>query len=391
VVPAGAGWTRPPFELTTDDQGNLYGRGVADNKGSALSALLALRAVKDMGIPLKRNCRLILGTDEELGFSDMHAYYAAHPYATHTFTPDSQFPVVNTEKGHYHPLLTADWQSGTALPRITRITGSDKRNVIPARSCAEVLGLDRDTLAAACRRTAARCNVTFTIDPLPAKGPKKTAIPAFSVTCNGAGGHAAYPANGGANNSLTALLALLSSLPLAQEEPANQAVQALSKLFPHGDWLGEALGIAQCDPIAGDLTLTFSVCDLTETGLRAQWDSRMPLSATEANCRSICAQACAAHGFTLTGDMGPVHHVPADSDFVKLLLRDLEEISGITGAPVTIGGGTYVHSIPGGVAFGGAFPDTETYAHGADETIPLHQLLTGAKVFTKVILDLCTA
>ena len=66
VVPAGEGWTvTEPFKPVLKD-GKLYGRGTADDKGPAVAALYAMRAVKELGIPLKKNVRLILGTDEEV-------------------------------------------------------------------------------------------------------------------------------------------------------------------------------------------------------------------------------------------------------------------------------------------------------------------------------------
>ncbi len=53
VVPAGEGWTvTQPFEPVVKD-GKLYGRGTADDKGPAVAALYAMRAVKELGIPCK--------------------------------------------------------------------------------------------------------------------------------------------------------------------------------------------------------------------------------------------------------------------------------------------------------------------------------------------------
>ena len=58
VVPAGEGWTvTEPFTPVEKD-GKLYGRGTADDKGPAVAALYAMRAVKDLEIPLTKNCRL---------------------------------------------------------------------------------------------------------------------------------------------------------------------------------------------------------------------------------------------------------------------------------------------------------------------------------------------
>ena len=57
VVPAGEGWTvTQPFEPIVKD-GKLYGRGTADDKGPAVAALYAMRAVKELGIPVTKNVR----------------------------------------------------------------------------------------------------------------------------------------------------------------------------------------------------------------------------------------------------------------------------------------------------------------------------------------------
>ena len=63
VVPAGDGWTHDPWGAEIAD-GKVYGRGTIDDKGPALCALYAMRAVKDSGVPLKDGVRLILGCDE---------------------------------------------------------------------------------------------------------------------------------------------------------------------------------------------------------------------------------------------------------------------------------------------------------------------------------------
>lgn len=81
VVPGGEGWTvTAPFSPIEKD-GSLYGRGVADDKGPAVAALYAMRAVRELGIPLSKNVRLILGTDEECGSSDIAHYYQKMPEA----------------------------------------------------------------------------------------------------------------------------------------------------------------------------------------------------------------------------------------------------------------------------------------------------------------------
>jgi succinyl-diaminopimelate desuccinylase len=76
VVPVGDGWTKPPFEALIEN-GRIYGRGTNDDKGPALAALFAMKAIREAGIPLKKSIRLILGCNEETEWKDME-WYAAH-------------------------------------------------------------------------------------------------------------------------------------------------------------------------------------------------------------------------------------------------------------------------------------------------------------------------
>ena len=74
IVPAGEGWeVTEPFSPMVKD-GKLYGRGTADDKGPAVAALYAMRAVKELGIPVKKNCRLFLAPDDACGLSYMAHY-----------------------------------------------------------------------------------------------------------------------------------------------------------------------------------------------------------------------------------------------------------------------------------------------------------------------------
>ena len=64
TVPAGEGWTRPPFEPTIEDD-KLYGRGSGDAKASVASMLMAARDLADAGGPAKGRLIVMLGYQEE--------------------------------------------------------------------------------------------------------------------------------------------------------------------------------------------------------------------------------------------------------------------------------------------------------------------------------------
>ena len=377
VVAPGEGWTvTKPYAPKLVD-GLLYGRGTDDDKGPVIASLLAMKAVKDLGVPLKKNCRMIMGTNEESGSGDIAWYFARHPYAPATFSPDSGFPVINTEKGGFRPAFTKSWAAQEALPKVKWLHGGIRLNILPGDASAGVEGLTMHDIQPHARNITARTGVKFTF----AHEDGVTVIHA-----KGEASHAAWPEGG--NNAVTGLVALLCALPLA-EGGCTDALRDLNALLPHGDWRGKALGIAQEEPVAGPLTVAFSLLEVTDTGLKGFFDSRVPLCATEENCLGVARAAFEARGFAFEASQGAPHHVPADSPFIKTLLRRYEEYTGLKGECLSTGGGTYVHDIPGGVAFGCTLPGFDTRLHGADERVRISDLMLSAKLFAHIIVDLC--
>lgn len=377
VVDPGEGWTVTSAFVPKLVDGLLYGRGTDDDKGPVVAALLAMKAVKDLGIPLKRNVRLLAGTDEETGFRDIKWYYSNHPYAPYTISPDADFPIINIEKGHYQPTFQAAWPQETALPRVCAFTGGSRLNMVPPKAQATVVGLPLETVEAALRTLDLEAGVTFTCHQQ-GEG--------VHILCAGQNAHGSTPEEG--HNAQTALVALLAGLPLA-DCPSSRALRALHTLFPHGDHAGQALGIAQADELSGPLTLAFTMLTLNDTGCQGRFDSRTPLCGTDETIRQPAQAAMAQAGFTIQGEIDPPHHIPADSPFIQVLAKCYEMYSGRKSQCLAIGGGTYVHDIPGGVAFGASMPGFVSNLHGPDERVNIADLLTAAKIYTQVILELC--
>ena len=377
VVDAGEGWTvTQPFEPKLVD-GLLYGRGTDDDKGPMVAALLAMKAVKDLGIPLKKNVRMILGTDEETGFRDITWYYDRHPYAPYTISPDADFPIINIEKGHYQPTFSASWEQTDALPRVTSLTGGPRLNMVPPTANAMVAGLTPEDIQAVIPTLGLEEAISFTLTQ------KEDGV---HILAAGQGAHGSTPEEG--HNAQTALVALLAALPLA-DCPSTQAIRALKEIFPHGDFTGKALGVAQSDELSGHLSLAFTLITLTETGFEGRFDSRTPLCANDENTRLVTENLMGKLGWTVQGEIDPPHHVPADSPFIQTLAKCYEMYSGRKSECLAIGGGTYVHHIPGGVAYGASMPGFVSNLHGPDERVNVADLLTAAKIFTQVIIELC--
>ena len=379
VVGPGDGWDTDPFEPVVKPDGYIYGRGVADDKGGAVAAMYALRCIQELGLPLAGRCRLILGTDEESGSTDVAYYYDRVEPAAHTFTPDADFPVCNAEKGFYRLRFHKSWAAESAVPRVASLNGGFRMNVVPGQASAEIIGMDPLSLMAGAMPLCAELGTTCQVEETP-EGAKLTVI---AKAC-----HAAQPEMG--VNANTALLRVLSELPLA-DCASTRAIQELNKLLPHGDWLGKALGIAQEDEVTGPLTCSFTQIDFAATGLEGTCDCRVPVCATAENCKDVADGKLTALGYEALGVMVPPHYIPADGDFIRTLNRCYETYSGNKGGCYSMGGGTYVHDVPGGVAFGVTMPGEDTHLHGANERIPVEDLITAAKIYAQAIADICGA
>lgn len=379
VVSVGDGWDTDPFTLVRDGD-IIYGRGVNDDKGPAVAAMLAMRCVRELGFPMSGNVKLILGTDEETGSRDIRHYYSAHPFAPNSVTPDSCFPVTNVEKAHYAPKFGKKCGSMPAVRgHIASLKGGVRINVVPAGCDALVLGVTAAEAAPVLASVQEKTGVIFEA---------KDAENGVSIHATGIQGHAAHFV--GSRNAITAMLEALCGLPLAEDE-ATAAVRQLHAFFPYEDTAGVNIGIAQEDAVSGALTLVLSLLELNDEGFTARFDSRDPLCATKETTQGVVEAKLAAIGWDCSGDWYGGHHVEEGSEFIQTLLQSYEEFSGEKGFCMSTGGGTYVHGIPGGVAFGAGSRDFDAHVHGANERERLSQLLLAAEIYAAVIARVCKA
>lgn len=375
VVPAGEGWTvTEPFKIIEKD-GRLYGRGTSDDKGPLLASMFALKAIKELGIPLKKGVRVIIGSDEETGSTDIAHYFETEKPASMTFSPDAEFPIINTEKGQFRGKLSADFTEDTETPRVLSLEAGVALNAVPQKAVIRFEGLDREAAEPVMAEVAKECNVeiSFTADQ--------------EITVIGESAHASTPESG--RNAGLAAVILISRLPLHESEELK-LVKKIPVLFPYGVTDGSGIGIKLHDEESHDLSCTLDLYHIDPSHMEFSFDARTPVSATKENCEERAAAAVTATGFAWsTPGMVPPHVVSADSDFVKTLLSAYTDVTGLPGECMAIGGGTYVHDIENGVAFGAVLPGVDTRMHGADEFIDISNLVTAAEVYAEAILRLC--
>jgi len=381
VVPAGdeADWhVTKPFEPLIKD-GILYGRGSSDDKGPAVSAIFALRAIKELGLPLKKGVRLILGSDEECGSSDIEHYYKTEKPAPMSISPDANWPLINIEKGGLANEFSADYEKSDKTPCLVSFNGGVKINVAPGKANASVRGISAKEVKTVAEKVTKETGVHFNLN----EKDGLTFIEAVGETC-----HASIPETG--KNAITALTYLIAKLPLS-DAPVNEYIRKLDQVFPFGKVNGEGLGVAIEDAESGKTTVSFDIINVTETHFSGQFDMRASIAANEENTGDVIERRLTDLGFNyVRKPMFAPHIVSADSKLVKTLLKSYEKGFGVTGAkPLAIGGGTYVHHVEGGVAFGCEEEGFDNRMHGADERMKVSLLTKSAEIFADAILSLC--
>lgn len=350
-------WSFPPFSVTEKD-GRLYGRGCIDNKGPVVAALFAMKAVKEL-YPGTGGVRLIVGSTEETGTElDLHHYCEKEKMPPLVFTPDGDFPIITTEKGMIH----FAFKKKAALQNILSVKAGTVVNAVPGEAVAKLRGV----------KPAPADNVGVTCE----NG-------VYTVTARGVSAHASKPWEG--ENALTLLFSYLGGLSLAPGDA--ELVKAVNSCFPHGDSGGRALGIYEG---AGEeaTTCVMSMAELSDGEFTGSCDIRPEPGMNSGEICGLLKEKMKyfALSFSLVNE---THTVNAESDFVRTLLSAYAEVSGLDPFCKTIGGETYVHNIPGGVAFGAEFPGENNNMHAADEFISEKSFILAAKIYAEAILNLC--
>ncbi len=384
VVPAGNDWTvTSPFEPVIADHKEdgpcLFGRGSSDDKGPALAALLAMRAIRSLNLPLKGRLRLILGGNEETGSADIAHYYQSQPEAPYTFSPDAEFPVINGEKGIMHMSFEKSFSDTTDHGLVLAFAGQ-AANMIPGKAHCVLKGISRNDAMMAYASFIDRFDEAGSVSMSIAEAPGQV----ISLTFKGTAGHASTPDPYA--NALTAMLSVLSDLLCDTE--ISRSIKTLSSFFPYGENHGRGLDLYCTDPLSGDLTLTFNVFSYQNNRLSATLDARIPLGGDDLPQK--LSRLLGSAGFSVCPYTASLpHYVPADSDFVSSLMACYEEVTGKKEKPLFIGGGTYVHELKRGLAFGCCDVNCDTHMHGPDEFMPLKQLKLGARIYALAIYRLC--
>lgn len=369
VVPAGEGWTYPPFEGRIVD-GKMYGRGTIDDKGPTIAAWMAMKLVKDAGIPLNKRVRMIIGTDEESGFRCVKRYFEKEEMPTIGFAPDADFPLINAEKG----IATLIFSSMTAASNdesLVSFHAGTRTNMVPERATAIVVGQDE----AFCHRFEAYLQKNQYIGSLLIDGNQ------YIIDMKGKSAHAMEP-HKGVNAGVLLATFLQQELHGAREQAF---LTFIVEVFGR-DVFGSALRLQFEDDVSGPTTLNAGVMTYDEK--RAELAVSMRHSVTypfDDKLRLAHEAVKPFHVALDVADYSPPHYVPEDDALVATLLDVYRQYTGDMQKPLSTGGGTYARELKKGVAFGMLFPGEVELAHQQDEFVDIANLMKAVAIYAAAI------
>lgn len=323
VVPAGNGWTREPFGGQIDyENRRVWGRGAMDDKGPAVCAIFALKALKDEGFKPKRKIKLIVGCNEESGWGCID-YYKAHAHMPDEgFSPDADFPVIYAEKGILHLCLHF-----TSAGGFNGLKGGERANMV-----------------------CDYCEVSAPADSVKLKKYGLTAENG-KIVSRGKSAHGSTPDEG-----KNAILPVLEYLGL---ESAKDAL------------FGNCFGLKELHDETGYLTFSPNVISQNGNDLAVICDIRYPSTYKKEDV----LQRIDVNGvkYEILSEQAPLFN-DKNCFLIKTLCSVYNEVTGKNVKPVAIGGGTYARALKCGAAFGPEEAGEENTIHQANEYITFEKI-----------------
>ena len=343
VVPAIGEWTKPPFECYEKD-GKLYGRGTIDDKGPAITTLYALKAIKDLGLPLKKRIRLIFGTDEESGSRGLERYLEVMEKPKYGISPDANFPIIYGEKG----ILSIKFEGVNDTDIIAR--GGVRLNVVAPFVDFETTNEDIKKLYNG------------------------------KLHVEGVSAHAMEPDNG--RNAIKEFA--LSVKKYENSKFINFICDNLvnSRL--------KDCGLDITDKEMGDLTMNMGLLEMTKDKASLCINIRYPHNLDYPTFIKDFTSLASKYGLKLEvlSNSKP-HYINPNTPFIKKLHASYKKYTNDNTPLLTIGGGTYARDLECGVAFGVNFPGEIEMAHETDEYATISSLMLAGTILVDAMYNLC--
>ncbi|UCC71538.1 MAG: dipeptidase [Gemmatimonadota bacterium] len=387
VQPAGPSqWAQSPFSLdTASEPGRLIGRGAEDDKGPIATALYAMKAIEDRGLPLERRIELIISYTEESDWGPFQAFLAANPPPGLNVALDSEYPVVVAEKAWNAVwlVLPARDEPVGAANRLASFSGGaflsqvpGEAEVVIARPTPEV----EDALRAAAERDTL---VRYAFESEEGR---------LTIVATGLAAHSSKPEEG--RNAIAQLAALLGAHDWPDGQVARM-VRLINDLVGTGHYGARFGAIAYTHPFMGPLTLALTTLGREDGALVAAINIRSPAGRSPEELERLVRevvddwkQRTGTAELETRMFVSPPHY-PEGAPHIPVLLDIFEHYTGQPDPqPIAIGGGTHARLVPNGVNFGPAMPGEVYTGHSEHEFITREQIELNLAMYTAMLVEL---
>jgi succinyl-diaminopimelate desuccinylase len=357
-----------------------------------------MKALKESGLPRTHTLRMLVGSDEESGSTDMGIYLKDHKAPDYSLVLDSAFPVVVGEKAWnalWVQTAPGERPGRTESYTVESLNAGLSPSIVPDQAKL-VLRWKEGTAdwAPLSKRLLAKL--------LPPGTHLQTKVDGatLEIATTGKSAHGGVNLEGG-RNALVALASVMEN-----ELPSGGADDLLAFARQAGsDLYGDGLGLTEKDPLWGRAAVNVAMAGPSAQIIKigasevGSWSLLInirtppPLfgKALRDRMDAQVADFDKRTGATLTTS-GYYLDTPLVFDpqakLIQRLMADYTKATGEHPAPAISGGGTYAKRIPNAIAFGMWFPDKPYPGHDVDEKVPVADLERGEKVLIKALVDL---
>lgn len=387
-------WQHDPYTLDQHSvPGRLIARGTEDDKGAIVTALYAMKSIKELGIELDKRIELMVYMAEESNWDPLREFLKTFTPADINITIDAKYPVVTAEKGWSKiafqiPNVLNSAQSITnqktdSQPLLTYFGGGYISSQVPQQAKAIVLGANQQMISKlkAAAKTQNQMRYRF-----------EASNNQVTIFAEGKATHSSTPQNG--VNALTHLAQVLSEFSWPKSQ-ASLTVAFVNDMIGLGLYAEKFGDIAYADSFMGKMTLAPTIIEQTDTASKVNINLRRPRGKSAElldeqtmkalvqwqNARQVKLQSIETYwGQPL---------VVEDAPHLSTLLNVFEQYTGITDPqPVSIGGSTNSKLFPNALSFGPAMPGVEYTGHTENEFITVEQLRLNLKMYAAVLVEL---
>lgn len=355
VVQASDDWDSDPFSPLIKD-GIIIARGAQDMKSLALLMFYVLKDIKREKIELKRQVRLVYGTDEERTMKDIEYYIQLEKEPEFAFTPDGYFPLSIGEKGAIMWLIEGECDFDIT------IKGGIQCNVISPICTIELPITYKD-----------KVNQFKNISVFDINETKNSIYLEFK----GKASHASKPELGfNANVEALRFLTYLTD---------NPSLNSLYQVFNSS--YGQGCDIQVETKEMGSLTINLGILKVKNHKVYCEVDCRYPIHPDSKLMTTKLQHKLSPLVVTCPYNVEPSLH-SMDSPFVKSILDTYKEWSNDDTDPIVSGGVTYSKVINNCVAFGPMKVNEESKAHQRNESMNLDDLDSLFSLYKNAIINL---